>query len=309
MAERLGKNAIRAAGGLLWRRTSHSSDEDSVEIALIHRPQYDDWSIPKGKLSPGETEIEGAIREVFEETGYRVRLGRPLGEVRYQKKTLTGVKPKVVRYWAMEAAGGGFSATKEVDDLRWVSLADAEKTLTHERDHALLEKFVRGPALTDSVLLVRHARAGDRSSWRGDDRQRPLDDQGWRQAEELVRFLSRFEIEEIVSADYLRCVQTIEPLSRALGVPIQQESVFSESGYPGHEKDALWLLRSFGETHRSSVVCSQGDVIPCLLEDLSSEDHVDLPEPLPMKKGSVWALTFDGPRLFSAEYFPPPKVG
>lgn len=292
----------------MWRRGNHASGEEVVEIGLVHRPQYDDWSIPKGKLSHGESEIEGAIREVFEETGYRVRLGRPLGEVRYEKTTAAGTRPKVVRYWAMEATGGGFTATKEVDELRWVSLAEAEGLLTHDRDKELLGKFVRGPALTDSVLLVRHARAGDRSRWKGDDRQRPLDAHGWAQAEELVRLLSRFEIEEIVAADYLRCVQTVEPLSRALGVPIQQEPAFSESGYPGQEKDALWLLRSFGESHRSSVVCSQGDVIPCLLEDLSSEDHVDLPEPLPMKKGSVWALTFDGPRLFSAEYFPPPDL-
>jgi 8-oxo-dGTP diphosphatase len=308
LARRVKHGAIRAAGGLLWRRAKDSADEDRIEIAVIHRPQYDDWSIPKGKLAPGETEIEGAIREVFEETGYRVRLGRPLGEVRYPKQTPTGPKPKVVRYWAMEAAGGGFSSTKEVDELRWVSLGEAEHLVTHERDRELLDKFVRGPTLTDSILLVRHAKAGDRSQWQSDDRQRPLDEDGWRQAEELVRPLSRFEIEEIVSADYLRCVQTVEPLSRATGIPIQQESVFSETGYPGHEKDALWLLRSFGESHRSSVVCSQGDVIPCLLQDLSAEDHVDLPEPLPMKKGSVWALTFDGPRLFSAEYFPPPKV-
>lgn len=308
LVERIDKVAIRAAGGLLWRRASDPSGEANVEVALVHRPQYDDWSIPKGKLAPGESEVEGAVREVFEETGYRVRLGRPLGEVRYEKKTVLGSKPKVVRYWAMEASGGSFSATKEVDELRWLSLAEAEKLLTHDRDRELLDKFVRGPTLTDSVLLVRHARAGDRTQWKGDDRKRPLDEHGWRQAEELVRLLSRFEIEEIVSADYLRCVQTVEPLSRAIGVPIQQESVFSESGYPGHEKDALWLLRSFGESHRSSVVCSQGDVIPCLLEDLSAEDHVDLPEPLPMKKGSVWALTFDGPRMFSAEYFPPPKL-
>jgi 8-oxo-(d)GTP phosphatase len=303
LAQGLGKGAIRAAGGLLWRRGNHASGEESVEIALVHRPQYDDWSIPKGKLSPGESEIEGAVREVFEETGFRVRLGRPLGEVRYDKTTAAGTRPKVVRYWAMEAAGGSFTATKEVDELKWMSLADAEELLTHDRDRELLDKFVRGPALTDSVLLVRHARAGERS-----DRKRPLDGLGWQQAEGLVRLLSRFEIEEIVSADFLRCVQTVEPLSRALGLPIQQETVFSEAGYPGQEKDALWLLRSFGENHRSSVVCSQGDVIPCLLEDLSNEDHVDLPEPLPMKKGSVWALTFDGPRLFSAEYFPPPEV-
>jgi len=292
----------------VWRGKQGSDGEASVEVAIIHRPQYDDWTIPKGKLARGESEIEGAVREVLEETGYRVHVGRPLGEVRYRKKTAAGARPKVVRYWAMEADGGSFTATNEVDELKWVSLGEAQSLLTHDRDRELLERFVRGPRLTDSVLLVRHARAGDRESWDGDDRERPLDDIGWEQAEGLVRLLSRFEVEEIVSADYLRCIQTVQPLSEVLGLPIEEEPVFSEEGFPAHEQDALFLIRSFGETRKSSVVCSQGDVIPEVLEELAREDHVDLPDPLPMKKGSVWALTFDGPRLFSAEYFPPPAI-
>lgn len=308
MAKDLSEQAIRAAGGVLWREGKDVSGEPTVEVALIHRPQYDDWSIPKGKLAPGETEVEGAVREVLEETGHRVHVGRPLGEVRYPKKTAAGTRPKVARYWAMRTAGGKFVPGPEVDELRWVSLGEADSLLTYERDRELLERFVRGPHLTDSVLLVRHARAGERDGWQGDDRQRPLDDMGWEQAAGLVRLLSRFEVEEIVSADYLRCVQTVQPLADALGLEIETEPIFSESGYTGHERDALFLLRSFGETHKSSVVCSQGDVIPDLLERLAGEDNVDLPDPLPMKKGSVWALTFDGPRLFSAEYFPPPRV-
>ncbi len=307
LARSLERRVIRAAGGVVWRPSQDRSGEATIEVAVIHRPQYDDWTIPKGKLASGESDVDGAIREVLEETGQRVRLGRPLGEVRYLKPTATGRRPKVVRYWAMRSDGGTFVPTREVDELRWVSLGEAQEMLTHDRDRELLDRFVVGPTLlTGSVLLVRHASAGDRESWEGDDRERPLDDHGWEQAEQLVRLLSRFDVDAIVSADFDRCTQTVEPLSRSVGVAIETEPVLSEAGYPGHEDEALALVRKYGSSPQTTVVCSQGDVIPGLLSHLAGEDHVDLPEPLPNKKASVWSLTFDGPRLFSAEYFPPP---
>ncbi len=297
---------IRAAGGVLWRPKDRGSGEETVEVAVIHRPRYDDWSLPKGKLSPGESEIEGAVREVLEETGSRVRVGRPLGEVRYLKTSGGVTRPKVVRYWSMQADGGTFTPSREVDELRWLDLASARSLLTRQSDLKVLERFVRGPALSGTVLIVRHARAGERSKWQGEDRRRPLDEVGYRQAEDLVRPLSRFEVDEIISADFDRCVQTVQPLSEAIGVPIKLEEIFSEVGYPAHEEDALHLIRKLGDSQRTTVVCSQGDVIPDLLQRFATTDHVDLPDPLPLKKGSVCALIFDGPRLFSIEYFPPP---
>src|SRR5918996_824199 len=185
---------IRAAGGVLWRPAPDR--EGKAEVAVIHRPRYDDWSLPKGKLAPGESTIDGAVREVLEETGYRVRVGRPLGEVRYTKSSGSSNRPKVVRYWAMEAEGGSFSPSREVDELRWLDVDSARKLLTRPLDVKVLDRFVRGPKLSGYVLLLRHGRAGERSSWEGDDRRRPLDELGMRQAEELVRLLSRFEVEE-----------------------------------------------------------------------------------------------------------------
>lgn len=308
LAHGVNKHVIRAAGGVLWRHADFPGRERGMEVAVIHRPRYDDWTLPKGKLAPGETEIEGAVREVMEETGFRVRLGRPLGQVRYLKRAGPGKRPKVVRYWAMQSEGGGFSPNREVDELRWLSPAAAEELLTHERDRQLVEKLVRGPVLTSSVLLVRHGSAGDRNKWKGDDRVRPLDETGWEQAEELTRTLSRYAVEQIVSADYVRCVQTVEPLSDAIGLKIIEESLFSEDGYPGHEEEALALLRSYAKPPDATVVCSQGNAIPDLLARLTLQDHVDIPHPPPNKKGSVWSLTFDGPQLFSAEYISPPKL-
>ena len=300
---------IRAAGGVVWRRAAAANGEPSIEIALIHRPRYDDWSIPKGKLAPGESEIEGALREVLEETGFRVRLGRPLGHVRYLKPSAAGTRPKVVRYWAMEAEGGSFVPTREVDEVRWVTPAEALDLLTHERDRQLVEKLVRGPALPTSVLLVRHAHAGKRSHWHDEDFLRPLDELGWDQAQELTRLLSRFDVEQVVSADVVRCMQTLAPYSETAGLGIKEEEMFSERGYPGREEEAVALIRGYAQNRGTTVVCSQGDVIPDVLGRLALEDHVDIPLPPPNKKGSVWSMTFDGPRLFSAEYFPPPEFG
>src|SRR5205823_13167314 len=115
-------DTIRAAGGVLWREADGGLTGPAVEVAIIHRPRYGDWSLPKGKLASGESEVDGAIREVLEETGYRVRLGRTLGETRYVKEQAGLLRPKVVRWWAMEAASGAFTQTREVDDMRWVSL-------------------------------------------------------------------------------------------------------------------------------------------------------------------------------------------
>jgi 8-oxo-dGTP diphosphatase len=299
---------IRAAGGVLWRPAGGGGSDTSVEVAVIHRPRYDDWTLPKGKLSPGESEVDGAIREVLEETGYHVRLGRALGETRYVKEQGGVQRPKVVRWWAMEAAAGSFTATREVDELRWVSLAEAHELLSRESDRQLLERFVRGPAPSRMVLLVRHADAGSRSDWAGDDRLRPLDDCGRLQADELVRLLAHFDPTEIISADYVRCRQTVEPLAEALGLPIGESALVSELGYPGHEDEALALVRTLGGAHHTTVVCTQRAVIPDLLSRLAQVDDVDLPAAPPARKGSTWALTFRQDRLAGGEYFPPPAV-
>ena len=298
---------IQAAGGVVWRFDS-SSESGEIEVAIIHRPRYDDWSLPKGKLVRGETFVEGAVREVTEETGFRVKLGRPLGEISYEKVSGDVSRPKVVRYWAMHAEGGVFTSGNEVDQLRWVSLGIAFAMLTHDRDREVLERFASGPVLTRTVLLVRHALAGSRSKWKGDDRLRPLDEDGTRQAEALVWLLTRWDVREIVAADLLRCVQTVEPLAGALGLSIKEEPLVSEDVYPGRERDAVDLLRSSGSENVGSVVCSQGGVVPDLLSRLAAQDGVDLPDELAYKKGSVWALTFDGPALVAAEYFPPPDL-
>lgn len=123
---------VEAAGGVVWRR----SPAGHVEVLLVHRPRYDDWTLPKGKLDPGEAPAAAALREVEEETGWRARLGPPLPAVRYTDQQQ---REKRVRYWAMEGAGGAFRPNDEVDAIRWLDLAAAAALLTYAHDRLVLE--------------------------------------------------------------------------------------------------------------------------------------------------------------------------
>ena len=127
---------VRAAGGVIVRR----GPDGEPELALIHRPQYRDWSLPKGKLDPGETDQEAALREVDEETGFRCRLGEELSSVSYTDRY---GRPKVVRYWLMEREEGEFRPNHEVDEVRWAGAAEAERLLTHDRDRELVAEALR----------------------------------------------------------------------------------------------------------------------------------------------------------------------
>jgi 8-oxo-dGTP pyrophosphatase MutT (NUDIX family)/phosphohistidine phosphatase SixA len=298
---------IQAAGGVVWR-VGEGASGGQMEVAIIHRPRYDDWSLPKGKLAPGESHIEGAVREVHEETGFRVQPGRTLGEVRYLKESGGGAREKVVHYWAMRAISGGFSPNREVDRLEWLTVDQARERVTRGIDREVLERFALRPAMTGSVLLVRHASAGSRGDWNGDDKLRPLDETGQDQADELVRLLSRFEVDDIVTADPVRCVETVQPLSESIGVSARMDPLLSEDGFPDHEEEALELIRSLGRPGGAAVACSQRGVIDEIVGRLAESDEIDVGESLGLKKGGVWALAFDDHRLVGAERLPPPKT-
>ncbi len=300
MVQGVSVNPIRAAGGILWRSTAGSKG-DSIEVAVIHRPRYDDWSIPKGKLNSGEIEIEGAVREVLEETGYRPIIVSPLGEVTYLKEG----RPKFVRYWSMRAEGGVFTPGREVDELKWLPVDEAEALVTTERDRELLQRFAMTPTKLRTILLLRHASAGSRSDWSGTDAERPLDEVGVVQADELIRLLTRWDVREIYSSPIARCRASVEPLAAAVGLSVQDQPLISEETFPSRRKRALDWIRASAHDDAASVLCSQGGVIPEVLTALATQDGLELPTARSCKKGSLWALTFDGDRLQTAEYFPP----
>lgn len=131
------RKTVRAAGGLVWR--SSIEHDEHVEVLLVHRPRYDDWSLPKGKADPGEGDEQCALREVEEETGVKARIEAPLSEVRYQDRA---GRDKIVRYWKMSVIDAAeFTPNDEVDEIRWCSIGEAEETLSYGHDRELVRVF------------------------------------------------------------------------------------------------------------------------------------------------------------------------
>ncbi|MFE7801017.1 NUDIX domain-containing protein [Nocardia sp. NPDC057440] len=288
---------IHAAGAVLWRRSPGGSG--AVEIAVVHRPKYQDWSLPKGKLDPGETPVLAAVREVWEETGLDCRLGRYLGHVTYP---IPGHrKLKRVDYWSAEVSGGAFAANSEVDLLKWYSLDRVMEQLSYPMDRQVLRAFARLPAASSTLLLVRHAKAGSRDRFDGSDDQRPLERAGQGQAQSLVPNLLAFGASEVYSAPPVRCVQTVAPLAEKLGAKIAIEPLFSESGYAAAPDAARERARELVSDRAVRVLCSQGKVIPDLLNWWADRDGITLPSAR-NRKGSAWVLSFTAGRLVAADH-------
>lgn len=288
---------IHAAGAVLWRPAADGSG--TIEIAVIHRPKYQDWSLPKGKLDPGETPVVAAVREVAEETGLQSTLGRYLGHVTYP---IPGHRRlKRVDYWAATAPAADFVANSEVDVLTWYPLDRVMEQLSYPMDRQVVRTFSRMPARTNTLLLVRHAKAGRRGRFTGPDDERPLEKAGQAQAQALVPNLLAFGPSQIHSADPARCVETVQPLAEKLGIEIVREPLLSESGYAEAPDAARERVRALVSDHTVPVVCSQGKVIPDLLSWWADRDGITLPSAR-NRKGSVWALSFVGERLVAADH-------
>lgn len=286
---------ILAAGAVVWRRRRSGA----VEVAVVHRPKYDDWSLPKGKLDPGETAMVAAVREVAEETGLNTRLGRYLGRVTYA--VYGHRKLKRVDYWAATVTDGEFTANAEVDVMRWYNLDRVMAELSYPMDRSIIRQFLRQPPATSTLLLVRHAKAGRRDRFAGPDDERPLDKAGMAQAITLAPSLMAFGPTEISAAPVRRCVQTVEPLAEALGVAIADEPLLSETAYAAAPDTALKRVRRLASQDGVPVICSQGKVIPPLLAEWAEIDGVTLP-PARNRKGSVWVLSVADGRLVAADH-------
>jgi 8-oxo-dGTP pyrophosphatase MutT (NUDIX family) len=285
---------ILAAGAVLWRP---SDDDGGLKVAVIHRPRYDDWSLPKGKLDPGESEPVAAVREISEETGFSATLGRRLGTVRYPVEQ--GLKQ--VRYWAARAGAGEFAPNEEVDELRWLPVDQALDAVSYDFDRKTLQQFGKRPADTSTLLIVRHGRAGDKKKYRGDDRERPLDKVGRAQAESLVGMLLAFGATELHAADRVRCEQTLEPLAQELGVPIASEPALTEEAYRDDRKAARRRVTEIAGAGTGRVVCTQGRVIPDLVRWWCDRDGVR-PDESHNRKGSMWVLSSAGGKLVAADF-------
>ncbi|MEE6176533.1 NUDIX hydrolase [Mycobacterium sp. 050134] len=294
-ARRSGSRIVYAAGAVLWRPTETANPV--LEIAVIHRPRYDDWSLPKGKVDPGETAPVAAVREVLEETGHRATLGRRLDLVSYPIDQ--GIKK--VYYWAARSNGGEFHPGKEVDELIWLPADEAMRRLDYPQDRKMLRHFAQHPADTKTVLVVRHGTAGSKSRFSGDDAKRPLDKRGRAQAEALVPQLMSFGASEVYAADRLRCHQTVQPLAEELGVTIHNEPALTEEAYAKSPKRARQRMLQIAERDGTPVICSQGKVIPDLVQWWCDRDGAR-PDKSRNHKGSTWVLSLAGGRLLAADH-------
>lgn len=289
---------VPAAGAVLWRTDESCGDP---LIAVIHRARYDDWSLPKGKVDPGETEPVAAVREIIEETGQRSSLGRSLGSVSYPIPR----GRKVVHYWAARGLGGDFTPGDEVDQLVWLPPKEASKRLSYPTDRKVLARFGKKPADTATVLIVRHGAAGRKTRYKGDDRLRPLDAKGRAQAESLVPQLLAFGASSVHAADRARCAQTVEPLADELGVPIQLETGLTEEAYADDPDRAHRRVLDIAKAGGTPVICTQGKVIPDLIEWWCGRDGVK-PDKSRNRKGSTWVLSLARGRVVAADHLPSP---
>ena len=230
---------VLAAGALVWRLKN-----DKLQVLVVHRPRYDDWSFPKGKAEPGESMVLTAIREVAEETGRQIVLGRYLGKAR--RRLVSGRKKRTL-YWAAQVLpeagpGEGLRAAvkpaskREIDKVRWWKVEKAARKLTHADDKRLLARLVdwyeSGQLQVHSLVLVRHAKAVSRATWGygiNSEITRPLVmGRGQAQARDVAALLSAYGVGELVSSPWKRCVDTLAPYAHGCGLDLRTDEAFTE---------------------------------------------------------------------------------
>ncbi len=288
---------MQAAGGVVFRKTKRGN----LRVLVAHRPDYDDWSLPKGKVDDGETQDVTAVREVLEETGYHCRIVAPLGTTRY--RISGGVKE--VEWFALRPLpdSPGFKRNKEIDKIQWLSRRKIHEVLTYEHDRELVGgSDLKRLSQTGTLRLLRHTTAGDRSKWAGHDPRRALTKKGRREAEAIANSLRDAGIERILSSPYDRCVQTVEPLAAMIGAEIEVHDSLGEDP----DMDVVYALVD-SVVGANAVICSHGDVIPALINRMMWAG-LSLSSRFFCSKGSIWEVDVEGGKFTTGRYIPPPDV-
>lgn len=254
---------VLAAGVVVFR--------SGKRVLLVHRPRYDDWSFPKGKLDPGEHLAACAVREVAEETGLHVRLGPPLTGQRY---AVSGGRMKSVSYWVGRAVGSddvsGYQPNAEIDDVRWVGFDDALELLSYEHDRETLREAHGLRRKTHALVVLRHGEARSRKAWRQDDRLRPLLQAGRHQAQQLVPLLAAYDVTRVVSSSSTRCVETVGPYADITGWKLELEDGLSEEDATA--ASVLRLVDELSVAEDSAVLCTHRPVLPAVFDALGVPD-------------------------------------
>ncbi|ROS77388.1 8-oxo-dGTP diphosphatase [Curtobacterium sp. PhB130] len=268
---------VLAAGAVVWR------EQDGVPLVLlIHREHHKDVSFPKGKVDPGEAVPTAAVREIDEETGYRVHLGAPLGTAEY---VLPNGRDKVVHYWAARVSAkehqraGKFKPNAEVAAIEWVTIDDARARLTYLRDVEILDRFAdraaRGAHDTFALIALRHAKTTPGSDWHGPDATRPLLPVGRTQAKAVASPVAAFGPRKIVSSTAARCLATVEPLSDKTKIGVASTPDISQDAHDQGSADVKGVVRKRLAKGKTAVLCSHGPVLPEIIARIATETAGD----------------------------------
>ncbi|WP_062205849.1 NUDIX hydrolase [Demequina salsinemoris] len=264
---------VVAAGAIVWR-----IHDDELQVLAVHRPRYNDWSWPKGKLDPGETLPACAIREVAEETGKQVVLGQPLPSLRYP---IAGDKTKVVKYWAARVASKSSRAVSarppvppvnkdEVDRSAWLGIDEAYRRITFKDDlrplSALVTAYENERLDTHAFVIARHARAKRRKAWHGTDLARPITKRGAERAEQLVPLFAAFGASKIASSPAERTMATVRPFAEASGIPIKTHTALTEPLHASDPARTATLLQRLLDKDVARVICVHRPTLPTIIE-------------------------------------------
>ena len=267
---------ILAAGAICWRIV-----DGKVRILLVHRNARADVSLPKGKLDPGETLPQTAVREIAEETGLTISLGAPLGTIEY---TLPSGREKIVHYWAAEVSEHAlqlarFTSNEEISALEWTSLGKARKKLSYQHDAEVVDRFAArvaaGTARTFAIIALRHGKAVAPDSWDGPDAARPLLQRGHDQALSISTAIAAFAPQKIISSTAARCLATVTPLSALTARVIKPAAELSQDAHEYGNSDVSnvsnvsTMVAKRLAKKRTSVLCSHGPVIPDIISEVA----------------------------------------
>jgi 8-oxo-dGTP diphosphatase len=254
----------------VWRRV-----DGKLKILLVHRGDRADVSLPKGKVDPGETLPQTAVREILEETGIQIVLGAPLGTVDY---VLPNGRDKVVYYWSAEVdedavAASTFKANSEIAALQWVSIKKARKLLSYPHDLDVLDRFearlAAGQARTFAIIALRHGKAVPPSSWDGPDSTRPLLHRGVEQADSVAAGIAAFAPSKLISSTATRCLATIAPTSELAGIPVELTHDISQDAHEYGRAQVEKVVAKRIAKRRTAVLCSHGPVLPEIIGEVA----------------------------------------
>ena len=254
---------VVAAGAVVFR--------PGREVLLVHRPRYDDWSFPKGKLDPGELAAVAAVREVAEETGVHVRLGTPLADQRYP---VAGDRAKTVHYWVGWPVGdddvSGYLVNDEIDEVVWLPYDAALTRLTYDRDRDTLAEARGLRKRTRALVVLRHAKARPRDSWTRADPERPLLVTGHDQARRLVPLLAAYGATRVVSSSALRCIDTVLPYADSTGWKLETLDGLTEED--ASVSSVLEVVDELLHGPDVAVLCSHRQVLPTIWDAVGVPD-------------------------------------